>query len=404
MLIYPEHILGLFVLMILGYVWWIRRQPSRFDTETDAWDVHAEVPIVSLEDYVCPNTERNDLIRALWMPLNGALSLPEIKDYVVQFTALSNWWITPDHDPKVPWVLVTRNRSFLLADYSDTLHASLDLLPKRVELVWIPHSTDQFVLKRNRKPLHGRFHPGMPVRSVQSLRQGMYLIRIDALRKKGLRLLPMTYSFERTLCVLFRTYTFFELTVAKRILSPQLVHLSKDVILAYTFQRRAQYDTAALRYMLKHPLTDAQIAEYWSVCMLCMQQHHRSDWMLVHAFDFPISSAVYRGLEHFSVHVSENVDAILLAADPQRQHVLALLIRSDSVRRKMFQLFPLMHPLCVALKLNWTIWDYTTGTGVTVLRPSDTSTRDTASEALNWLQRSTQIKNDALNGPLTLSA
>lgn len=363
MWIYPEYILGMFLLTLLSSIWWVRRRPNAFDTQTDPWDASANLPLVSLEDYTFPIRDRLDLVRASWLPFDSSLSLDEVDDYLIQFLALSVWWTHPilPTEPRVPWILVTRNRSMVSSILPQHLYTLFRALPKRVELIWIPTSSDQFVLKRNRKPLRGSFQQGVPVRSVQALRQGMYVVRVDALRKKGLRLLPMSYSFERALCVLFRTYTFFTLTQpdSAPILTPFSSIEPPSRLLACTFPRTTRYDPAALRYLLKQPLTDAQIAEYWGICTILWQHHHRSEWILVHAYDFAISSDIYQQIENgldALIHQFPSADGFLLAHDDKQHRIYAALVRSEAIRQHLFRLFPILHPLDVALRLHWNVF------------------------------------------------
>jgi hypothetical protein len=129
------------------------------------------------------------------------------------------------------------------------------------------------------------------------------------------------------------------------------------------------YDARSLRYWIRSPLSDQQLTEYFGHLRVWLQHHHEAEWLLVYAEEYPATFPP-AALDARIPTLPAEADAVMLVYDhdqlPQdnghaaslrrlgyvdRPHVV--LYRTQSIRAKLHQLFPVLHPLGVALCTQW---------------------------------------------------
>jgi hypothetical protein len=131
------------------------------------------------------------------------------------------------------------------------------------------------------------------------------------------------------------------------------------------------YDARSLRYWIRAPLSDAQLVEYFGHFFVWMQHHHEAEWLLVHAADYPtpLSADALQALDVRIASIPAHVDALMLVYDRDQlprpptttsfrrlgyvQSPHLVLYRTQSIREKIHRLFPVLHPLGVALCTQW---------------------------------------------------
>jgi hypothetical protein len=134
------------------------------------------------------------------------------------------------------------------------------------------------------------------------------------------------------------------------------------------------YDARSLRYWIRAPLSDTQLVEYFGHFFACMQHHHEAEWLLVHAEDYsaPLAQPMLDALDARLRTIPATVDALMLVYDRDQLPNLTgldghttlhrlgyveqphlVLYRTQSIREKIYSLFPVLHPLGVALCTQW---------------------------------------------------
>lgn len=329
---------------------------NAFD-HVEPWPLDTPLPIICLEDIDPHIGTEVDLLRATW-----TTPTPLVKDT----PAYLRYWIALGQavclDPReCPFVVLTSKRLDALVFHDPewvSFQTRLRRVPKRAEWLWV-NPTGRVSPKPNRKPL--REHPDwVPVRGVGGADLTVAVVRIRAIQKKWLRLIPFLQPIHMAVCTMFRAYAvhlpFFRTT---KWVDPVRYHNpSFPAVLGYTVQTQDAkiYDYNGIRSILKSPLSDRDVIEYLAWIQLMTQHHHRSEWMLIHSTSWVHTHEMWAYTTNTLRTVDAAVDAVLWVT---RGNVIVACIRTQSIRTKLFRLFPVLHPLRLALTLYWKVWNLT---------------------------------------------
>ncbi len=366
---------ALLILIALSAHFWSRRRPTPIDTRTELWEesMPYHVPVAYLGDAQWPAASPDHLrrwIAAKWVDWKSFRRHQQptsvVHDYLRLWIALATVWTSP-----TPFVCLSRNR---IEPLTTPWITYLSKLPERVEVVfWADTDHPGFVPR----PILGK--PRLPagivaLRSAPADFQGVIVIRTRALCKKMFRLLPIAHNFEHTLCQVFRSFRASPLADTH----PVPIHLTTStrwrVVTYPRLNVNRFYDARSLRYWIRAPLSDTQLVEYFGHFFACMQHHHEAEWLLVHAEDYsaPLAQPMLDALDARLRTIPATVDALMLVYDRDQLPNLTgldghttlhrlgyveqphlVLYRTQSIREKIYSLFPVLHPLGVALCTQW---------------------------------------------------
>jgi len=334
---------------------------NAFD-QIEPWPTHTPLPIICLEDVDPKIGSDVDLLRATWTPR----LVTDLQPYLRYWIALGQAVCLEPRE--CPFVLITAQRldtAMLSSPEWTSFETRLRTLPKRAEWLWV-NPKGRTVAKPNRKPLPHHLD-WLPVRDVAS--GDVAVVRVRAIQKKWLRLIPILQPIHRALCTLFRAYMTTGVRTSNWIERIRY-HEPQKRILGYTVQpeRFRLYDYNGLRSILKTPLSDRDVVEYLTWIQVLTQHHQRSEWMLIHSTSWVHTEELWGFTTRVLDDVDASADAILWVTHPTDQSIVLTCIRTESIRTKLFRLFPILHPLRIALSLQWTVIDRSTVTGLIAVR------------------------------------
>lgn len=367
--------LALCIIMILvavGVHFWTRTRRNLVDYQTEPWQEYMPpyVPVACLDDYPWPQATPERLqewIAAKWVDWKLLVkiqsSLISVTDYFRHWIALSSVWTV-----STPFVGVSRSR---IQPLSDPWISYLSRLPERVEVVfWADANHPGFTTR----PLLGKpqLPPNIvPLRSAPMDFPGMYMVRTRALRKKLFRLFPIAHSFEHTLCQVFRAFRAPPLASPESVTRP-IVHTPQrwKAVPYPVLDVERHYDARSLRYWVRTPLSDVQLKEYFGHVLTCMQHHQDAEWLLVHAdtHTTPPAPELQHAVDAVYTTVPTDADAVVLVGDRDQLRLTSsqgmrrlgyverpqmVLYRTQSIRDSIHRLFPVLHPLGIALCTQW---------------------------------------------------